>query len=291
MTARSPTLRGAVLTGLLVTLLWSSSWILIKHGLSDVPPLTFAGLRYSLAALMLLAVRAGRAGTTRRRISMRTMWTLCAFGLIQFTVTQGAQFVALAHLPAQTTSLALSTTPAVVAILSPLLLGERARPIQFLGIGLLLAGGALYLLPIAEIVGLSHIGVAALILAPLSNAAASMLGRRVNRTLAPIDVTAVSMVIGGATLLVAGLSMDGMPRLDAEAVGTIIWLATVNTAVAFTLWNRALKTLSATQASVINNTMLVQIAVLAWVFLGEPFTWAKSAGLALATLGAATAAR
>jgi len=36
------------LQALFVTFLWSSSWVLIKFGLEEIPPLTFAGLRYGL---------------------------------------------------------------------------------------------------------------------------------------------------------------------------------------------------------------------------------------------------
>ena len=39
---------------LFVTFLWSTSWVLIKIGLQDIPALTFAGLRYGLAFLCLL---------------------------------------------------------------------------------------------------------------------------------------------------------------------------------------------------------------------------------------------
>ena len=44
----------AVLQAFLVTVLWSTSWVVIKLGLKDVPALTFAGLRYSLAFICLL---------------------------------------------------------------------------------------------------------------------------------------------------------------------------------------------------------------------------------------------
>ncbi|MBX3139302.1 MAG: EamA family transporter [Trueperaceae bacterium] len=54
----------AVLQALFVTLLWSSSWVLIKQGLGEIPPLTFAGLRYTLAATVLWA--ALLAGPARR---------------------------------------------------------------------------------------------------------------------------------------------------------------------------------------------------------------------------------
>ena len=64
-----------------------------------------------------------------------------------------------------------------------------------------------------------------------------------------------------------------------------LWLAIVNTAVAFTLWNRTLRNLTAIESTLINNTMLVQIAVLAWIFLGEPINAGEGVGLTLAVLG------
>jgi drug/metabolite transporter (DMT)-like permease len=60
----------------------------------------------------------------------------------------------------------------------------------------------------------------------------------------------------------------------------------VNTAFAFTLWNHTLRTLPAMESSIINGTMLIQIAVLAWVFLGEGLSWKTGLGLLAAGAGA-----
>jgi len=62
----------------------------------------------------------------------------------------------------------------------------------------------------------------------------------------------------------------------------------VNTAAAFFIWNHALSLVDAFEASMIQNTMLVQIAVLSWLFLGEALTAAKAAGMALVLLGVLT---
>jgi drug/metabolite transporter (DMT)-like permease len=87
-------------------------------------------------------------------------------------------------------------------------------------------------------------------------------------------------------LLGFGLLVEEPPRLDLSGWLIVGWLAIVNTAVTFTLWNHTLRTLSATESSVINNTMLIQISILAWLFLGETLTWLQILGLAIATLGA-----
>ena len=76
-----------------------------------------------------------------------------------------------------------------------------------------------------------------------------------------------------------------MPPLSPLNWATIIWLALVNTAFAFTLWNHTLRTLSAMESSIINNTMLFQIALLAWLFLGQTLGRRQVAGMVLAALG------
>jgi len=121
----------------------------------------------------------------------------------------------------------------------------------------------------------------------LANALSSILGRHVNRSaeLEPLTVTIVSMGIGAVALMVGGIAVQGMPRLTLTYRAMILWLAAVNTAFAFTLWNRTLRTLSAMESSIINNTMLFQIAVLAWLFLDEALNWRQVLGMVLAVLG------
>ncbi|MCB9443696.1 MAG: DMT family transporter [Ardenticatenaceae bacterium] len=57
----------AVWQALLVTFLWSTSWVLIKLGLQDIPPVTFAGLRYFLAFLALIPFYRRRQNATPAR--------------------------------------------------------------------------------------------------------------------------------------------------------------------------------------------------------------------------------
>lgn len=55
----------AILSAVFVTMLWSSSWVLIRFGLDSeaLRPITFAGLRYSLASVVLWAVVVARSET------------------------------------------------------------------------------------------------------------------------------------------------------------------------------------------------------------------------------------
>jgi drug/metabolite transporter (DMT)-like permease len=278
----------AVLLALLVTFLWSTSWVLIKIGLAEIPALTFAGLRYLLATACLLPVALAHRQVRRQLRALRAAdWRrLAVLAALLYTLTQGSQFLALAYLPAQTTSLLLSFSPVVVALAGIALLSERPTARQWCGVVLYLVGATIFLYPAAFPAG-QLIGLAAALVGLLANAGAAVVGRSVNRraTLNPLAVTVVSMGLGAAALMVCGVSVEGLPSLGPTAWLIVGWLAVVNTAFAFTLWNLTQRTLSATESSVINSTMLVQIAVLAWLFLGEPLGSKEITGLSLAAAG------
>lgn len=277
----------AVAQALLVTLLWSSSYVLIKLGLAEIPALTFAGLRYAIAAAALVPLFLHRGGHRAvGRLTPRDLGFLTLLGLLFYTVTQGAQFLALQYVRAATVSLILSFTPVVVGLASVPLLSERTSLRQWAWLTVVVVGVGLYFYPFG-LASAALLGVGIMTLGTLSNALGSILGRYANRDvpLSPLAVTTVSMSVGAAVLLGVGLGVQGLPSLSPTSWAIVLWLALVNTAFAFTLWNRTLQTLTATESSVINNSMLVQIAVLGWVFLGETFTLVEGFGLVLVSLG------
>ena len=277
----------AVVQALFVTFLWSTCWVLIKIGLEDIPALTFAGLRYSLAFLCLLPVAlSSHRRSAIRGMSRRKWGELIALGLLFYAITHGAIFVSLAYLPAMTVSLLWNFTTVVVALLGIVFLAERPTTLQWSGVGVNLSGILLYFYPVWIPLG-QAVGLVAATVGVLANAASSILGRHINREgdIHPSVVTTVSMGVGAIALLVAGITAQGLPSLSPANWLIIGWLAVVNTAFAFTLWNYTLRVLSAMQSSIINGTMLAQIAVLAWLFLGEHLTGQQVIGLILAGLG------
>lgn len=241
----------------------------------------------TLAFLALLPLLARpRYFQAVRALSRRDWGLLLVLGLVFYSVTQGAQFLALERLPAVTTSLLISFSAGIVALLGLVTLGERLTRLQWNGLALYFVGVLVYFYPVSiptqEIVGL---GIALVCL--LANTLSAVLGRSVNRraTIPPLVVTVTSMGIGAVVLLVAGVAAQGLPALSLQSWAIIAWLAVVNTALAFTLWNTTLRTLSAAESSVINNAMLIEIAALAWIFLGEALNAREIAGLALAGVG------
>lgn len=279
----------AVLQAVFVTSLWASSWVLIKFGLrASLPALTFAGLRYVLAFLCLMPfVLSNPTHRAALRAFTRADWgRLALLGIVYYTLTQGSQFLSLAYLPAAMVSLLLNLTPLVVGLFGIVFLREHPSSGQWLGIALTLIGVMLYFFPL-NVAELHSFGLLVALGGVFSNAASSVLGRQANRLAnsSPLIITFVSMGIGSILLLAAGIMIQGFGALDLQGWLLIAWLAIVNTAFAFTLWNHTLRTLSAVESSIINSLMMPQIAILAFVFLGEALNGKEIAGLILVSLG------
>lgn len=266
-----------ILLAFFVTILWSSSWLLIKFGLEkeNLPPLTFAGIRYVLAAtiLVLVVLCSSQNRSVIRNLSLNWWGKLAGYGIIFFTLTQGAQYFGLMYLPAITVSLLLSFTPIITMILGILLIKERPNALQLIFILLALAGTLVYFIPLMDInysttalIGLLVVGFGV-----VTNSVSAIFGRKINKsqTVSPLIVTAISMFIGSIVLLITGLIIEGIPTISITAIVYILLLSIVNTAIAFTLWNKAMQKLQALEITIINNTMLIQITFLAVIFLGE----------------------
>ena len=286
---KKPSRIKAVLLAVLVTIIWSTSWVLIKIGLADIPAMTFAGLRYVLASLLFLPLLLKKDIRQQiKRLSKREWAVMVLLGVVLYTVGQGGQYLGLAYLPSVTVSLILNLSALFVAIVSSITIKEKLNWLQWIGVILNLAGVLLYFNPANNPLQGHWLGWLFAVLCLLGNSVGSIIGREVNRSarIHPIVITGISMTIGSALMLVTGILWQGLPPLSAQSIWIIVILAVVNTAVCFTLWNYTQQTLLATESSILNNTMLVYISILAWIFLGEKQSLVGIVGLVLALAGA-----
>src|SRR5438046_6865620 len=75
---------------LTLCIVWSSTWLVIKVGLRDLPPISYAAIRFVIAVIVLLAVSAGRVRLLPQRVSD---YVLLAFtGVVMFAVNYGVCF-------------------------------------------------------------------------------------------------------------------------------------------------------------------------------------------------------
>ena len=117
---------------------------------NNLPPITFAGLRYTLAFVCLapfVLVKSSHRNALKR-LTIKNWVKLALLGLVYYTLTQGAMFLALAYLPANMVSLLLNLTSIFVGIAGISLLKESPSRLQWFGIGLAGLGIGVYFIPI-----------------------------------------------------------------------------------------------------------------------------------------------
>jgi drug/metabolite transporter (DMT)-like permease len=165
---------------------------------------------------------------------------------------------------------------------------ERAGPAQLAGVAILVVGVVVFF-SLEPPPGEALMGVLIAGAMTLAVAWSAVLGRSlaiVSQVFGGIiGLTAVAMVAGAITTLAAATVIEGMPSVSTRGWLIVAWLAVVHTALGFGMWNHGLRTLSAVEASALADLTVVQIAILAWIFLSESLSVLEIAGLALALVG------
>jgi drug/metabolite transporter (DMT)-like permease len=275
----------------LLVVIWSSTWVAIKLGLDDTPPLLGAGLRFAFAGVVLLAVAAARRRPLRTDVPLAA--TMAA---LPFALSYGLVYVGEQHIPSGLAAVLFGVMPLYVALMAAALLHDeplRARLIA----GIFVAVGGL-VLAFGESVALGDddkaaLGALALLLAALSAAAGNIAIKRRGEGVDPIPLNGWAMVAGGTLLLGASaVSEDwGSAAWTGKAVGAISYLALVGSAVPFVGLTILLRELPAVTMSYITLLLPFGALVFGAAIEDEAITLPAVGGAALVALGLIVAQR
>ncbi|MBL7063079.1 MAG: EamA family transporter [Anaerolineae bacterium] len=275
---------GAIAQGLLVCVIWASSFVLVKMGLACLKPLTLAGLRYFTAFLLLLPLMV-RNGGLRRDPAPGHWGRLFLIGLCAYAIGNGTLFWGLQYLPATTGSFLLGLVPVPILFLGILCLKEMPSAWQVVGLLISLAGGWLFFSPglgageplVVGVVGVGLLGFAVF----------GVLGREVAKAqqVQTVALTAIPLGFGGGLLLLLALVVEGLPDFSLAGLVIVLWLAAINTALAYMLYNHALRTLTALEMNVLLNLSPLGTALLAALLLHEQMVPVQILGMIIVILG------
>ena len=100
----------ARLVWLILCGIWGSTWLFIKLGLADLPPITFAGIRFVIACTILFSlIRIRRISLPRARAD----WILLASsGILSFGLNYGLVFWGEQYITSGLAALLQATLPA-----------------------------------------------------------------------------------------------------------------------------------------------------------------------------------
>ncbi|MFT4469403.1 DMT family transporter [Arthrobacter sulfonylureivorans] len=275
---------------LMLVVVFYAGNILTGKALSELPPLTIAFGRIAVAFLVLLPI--GYRSAWRSRHLFIRHWK----PLLLMTVTGVAGFNTLIYSALQFTSatnvsVLEASIPAVTVLLGFWLLRERLRPLQWAGVLLSLCG-AVWVVTNGQLLRLTEMswnaGDAIMAIGALSWAVYSIAVRRY-LPLFPAHGTVLVMtglsVLFMLPLLLAEWAVVGIPPISGGQWSGLLYLGIFPSVIALLLYNRAVATLGASQASVFLNFVPVFTMLGAYVLLGEAISLMQILGAVAVILG------
>ncbi len=265
------------LTTAVAPLTWGTTYLVTTELLPPGRPL-LAGLLRALpiGLLMMLIVRRLPNGIW--------WWRAAVLGTLNIGLFFALLFVAAYRLPGGVAATVGAAQPLLVAALAWPLLGDpiTGRTMRAAGIGIV--GVALLVLRAGA--RLDPVGLAAALAATASSALATVLIKRWGRPAPLAVVTAWQILAGGLFLLPLALTVEGTPpALGPANVAGLLYLALVNTALAYALWIRGIERLPVAAVAFLVLLSPVVATAGGWIVRGESLTPLQFAGAALIVVG------
>ncbi|MEP6493175.1 MAG: DMT family transporter [bacterium] len=260
----------------LMALIWSVNFSVVKYGTTLVDPLAYNGVRVTLAAVLLLII------VLVSRTPFPPWPTIAALlalgvlgnGIYQFFFVQG-----IARTRASDAALVVAASPVFIAIIGRMRGVERLRRVALAGIGLSVAGIAVVVLGTAQ----SDTGQATLLgdllvlCGSLAWAIYTVLLKPYTERVNGLQLSAFTMSGGAVALLsvawpaVYHASWSTLPTLGWSA---ILYSGVFALVVAYYFWYRGVRIIGPTRTAMYSNLQPIIAVLVAWIMLGEtPTIW------------------
>ncbi len=261
---------------------WGSTFAAIKVGLDYCPPILFSGIRSVIGGLVVAAVAAwsGRSLNLRGHVAGYALITL--FNVIGFF---GVQTLAIQHLPSGLAAVLIYVQPVLTGVLAAPLLGESLAPVKL--IGLLLGFAGIVVVSIGAVQGhVSGPGIGLAIVAALFWSIGTIVFKREAERIDAWWAVAVSFVVGGVVLTVAGGLTEGVAITWSPAFGwALAYSSLIGTALAWGLWFLLVGSGEASRAAAYIFFVPLVSLVVGAVLLGETLDLSLLLGAALVVVG------
>ncbi len=272
-------------------LVWSSGYIAGPAGVDAVAPFTLLGARFTVAAILAIALARWLRGPLR--IDKRNLTRVCGVGLMMNALQFGLMYVAFdAGLGATLGALFHSLSPVLTAVLAGLLLRERLTRVQVGGFVLGVAGVLLVLGPEVSGAG-GTLGVTMAILSVLTLSLGSLGQRWISSGPDPLWAAAIQFAVSAPPLVALALIVEGTASVTkpAQGLGIVLYLAVVNSILGLLLLGTLMRSGGGGASSSVFFLMPPVTAVLAFLCFGDTLNLRELTGLVVTVAGVGVATR
>lgn len=270
----------------IVSVVWGTTYLAIRIALETIPPLLMAGVRFTIAGAIMLAIARLRGHALPR--DGRTLWNLALIGFLMVGVGNVAVVWSEQYVPSGMAALLVATAPFWMAFVEMFRSGGERLDLRS-GLGMLIGFGGVGLLVTPQGAGGSWglmfvLGALAVQVGSLGWQIGSAHGKYNLRHVPLLASAALQMLFGGLIVTVVGLMIGEAPRftLNARTLAALVYLTIFGSIVAYSAYVFALAHMRTTHSSLYAYINPVVAVFLGWLILDEPLTWVS--GLAMAVI-------
>ncbi|MGE3465518.1 MAG: DMT family transporter [Pyrinomonadaceae bacterium] len=261
-----------ILVWLILALIWSTTWLFIKVGLEDLPPIAFASARFLISiAILFVIIRI-------QRIEIPTtlaQWKLLALtGVLQFSVNYSMVFWSEQYITSGLAAVLQATISVFGLLLAWIFLpDERITPQKIIAVAVGIMGVAVIFVDQLRVENwMAFLGCVGIVIGAYAAAQASILVKAKAAAIHPASMVFCQMLCGLPPVIGYSLIREGDPftfNWTWRAVLCVLYLAILGTVAAFWLYYWLLSRIESTKAMMISLVTPLLAVVIGAVVLGE----------------------
>ncbi len=254
------------LYAMITIIIWVLAYIFTKIGLEHFSALSLSVLRYVVASIYLIFVLVIKKVPLPKLKDLPIIFLTGIFGFALYVVTFN---IGAASVTAATSSIIISTTPVITAVIANFCFGERLSKMKWFAVIIQLVG--VIIICLWDGVLSINSGIYWILIASVSFSIYNILQRKLTQRYTPVQTTSYSMLTSTVLLLV--FLPNSIPELRVAsplAIISVLILGIGCSGVAYTLWSRAIAL--APKTSDVTNYIFVSpflTAILGAIMLGE----------------------
>jgi drug/metabolite transporter (DMT)-like permease len=270
----------------IVYLVWGSSFLFTKIGVTNLPPALFAGVRFTAAGVLLAMVAYFYGGRLPTRLIEWRQVIIAGFFMV--FVCNGLNTWAIQYLPSNEAALLNGTSAFWISGLG--VFGRRGHPLTRSGIvGLIVGfiGAVLMLIPKGAGFSLGSLAQLAVLAACASWSLGTLYYRSIDTRLNTMMFMALQMFLGGLMLLGLSLAKGDSMHWPPNAPGLIslLYLTLFSSGLAYTAYGWLTMNATPTLISTYSYVNPAIAALLGWLILNEHLSAVQLVGMAVILIG------
>ncbi|MFA4922716.1 MAG: EamA family transporter [Ignavibacteriaceae bacterium] len=256
---------------ILICLIWGSTWFAIRLGLDSLTPFISAGLRFSIAAIVIYIVMRIRSISIQRdKISMRLYYFM---GVFSFILPFGLVYWGEQFIPSGLASVLFAVYPFFVALFTRIFIPEeKIGVIKIIGMIFGFSGIVIIFSQNILTIGMNYfLGMLAVLLSGFLQSTIAVSIKKYGQHLHALSMNLIPMAIAGAGMLLLGVLFENTSTLkfDTKAIASVFYLGIIGSVVTFTAYYWLLKRINIILLSLTAFITPIIALLIGWIFLDE----------------------